>query len=668
MNEQMKIVDCFLPSLAAGKYTVAVTQKVKSTQEEGVKVIQEVSKKMNFAIDAARFTLNSDDVFSVYPPSNTTGQYANHFPHVVFNRRTLPWERTIDGKARATNDSNIPWMAIVLLDQDEMRSIRIVPTLISDLLYQEKPSDNISRPKIRNKNAGPETLQLMEWEDQDTKCLTVDLSKEQFIQYIPKRSELPYCAHAKIVNVAHKEGNGISDTLNQSGYFATLVGNRFIQRNKAYTAIVVSLEGHLDYIENNNLMDQKVRMVVLASWKFSSAGETSFESLLKSVEVKSMNVELIQKKTSVLDGFLKQGYTPMRHTMRNGAKNVSWYRGPFVPNKTHFSTGDAITFSSSDTALYYDTNTGLLDVSIAAAWELGKILALKNQEFTKAMIEWNNNPDANVDDNSEVLLGKPQVIEWIKSGKQPGSNLIQKEGLQVFKPFPDTLLSFLKDLASLKGVPFAYLVPDKKYITTASGTGNCLTLFHVHQKWIFALLDGAVSLTGVRLLDTKTQIERIIGDVYGTGICTGFLFNSQLISGWRSIEIKVRNKAGELLTDPIRFERITPSVFLGVFRGSIGSITVIQPFDGLHFGIKNSVGQSYEKKLKPIEESKGNQDKIEIKANDILKDNQVISIERLVAQFEKSFNQTRLSSSNFAFQMVDSPMESTFIINYKSER
>lgn len=97
MSETTQIVDYFLPNLTAGKYTVEVVQKVIDTKNSKT-TLQEVKKRLDFAIDAARFTLNSDDIYSVYPPANTTGDYQNHFPHVVFNRRTLPWERTIDGK------------------------------------------------------------------------------------------------------------------------------------------------------------------------------------------------------------------------------------------------------------------------------------------------------------------------------------------------------------------------------------------------------------------------------------------------------------------------------------------------------------------------------------------------------------------------------------------
>ena len=178
MNEITQIVDCFLPNLAAGKYTVEVSQKVKNKD----KIVQEVAKQMYFGIDAARFTLNTDDIYSVYPPANTVGQYKNHFPHIVFNRRTLPWERTIDGCAREENSTkHIPWMTILLFDEEEMKSIKIETTDLKEILYQENPADTISRPKIWDKSKQNEELKLMEWEDINQKCLTIDITKKQHL-------------------------------------------------------------------------------------------------------------------------------------------------------------------------------------------------------------------------------------------------------------------------------------------------------------------------------------------------------------------------------------------------------------------------------------------------------------------------------------------------------
>ena len=117
MSEKTEIVQAFLPNLVAGKYTVDIKHDVKHKDE----AIQKVRKIVHFGVDAARFTLNSDDIYSVYPPANTTGQYTNHLAHIVFNRRTLPWERTIDGEPPKNQKLPMPWMALLLLNDEEIK-------------------------------------------------------------------------------------------------------------------------------------------------------------------------------------------------------------------------------------------------------------------------------------------------------------------------------------------------------------------------------------------------------------------------------------------------------------------------------------------------------------------------------------------------------------------
>lgn len=660
MSETTQIVDYFLPNLTAGKYTVEVVQKVIDTTRKTT--LQEVNKQLDFAIDAARFTLNSDDIYSVYPPANTTGYYQNHFPHVVFNRRTLPWERTIDGKPENSKNTRTPWMALLLLDEEEMKSCKIEPTDLKEVLYQEDLTDPISRPEISGKESKKDGLKVMDWEEAEQKCFTIDITNEQFQAYIPKTTELPFLAHSKIVTITHKDPNGIGDTQGNQGYFSTLLGSRFIKRGMAYTALVVSLEGHKKYIENPDLLKTKVRMVVLAHWKFTSDGETSFRTLVDKLQVQSFAA---QSPTDALKEYVKFGYVPMRHSMRNGAKNISWYRGPFVPNSSSFDSKNFIKFSSSDTALYYDRTTGFLDISIAAAWELGKILALKNQEFTKAMIEWNNNPFLDNYAEKAKQPNKTDVLNWIQNNEKSETDLKEQNAFQSYKPFSQVVELFLKELAELRGVPLSYLIPDKKYITTLTGNENCLVLFHINPKWIFALLDGAVSLTGLRLLDTQTQVEGIIQKVYGTDKCTGFLLHSKLVSGWRGLEIKAFND-DKLLENPIRFERITPAVFLGIFKDEITKIAIKQPYEGLHFGIKekNADVSIFEKVVKEKAGKTDTRNAIEIKQNDILKKNQVISIEKLTQKYIDITQKTDFSTADFAFQMVDSPTEGIVTINF----
>lgn len=661
MAENTQLVQYFLPNLKAGEYEVSVTQTVKTGTTER----QKVSKKMQFGVDAARFVLNTDDIYSVYPPANTSGQYSGHFPHIVFNRRTLPWERSINGKPDEETKSPTPWMVLLLFDEAEMRDIKIHTTAIKDLLYQEQPSDGVSRPKVWDKDTTDKVPRLMDWEDGEKECLSIDISKDLYQLYLPKQDELQLLAHSKIVSTVHKDTNGIGDAEGEMGYFSVLVGHRVIQKNKAYKAIVVSLEGHEEYINGKEEIKSKIRLAALANWNFYSDGTTSFETLLRDIEVKDMSAVHTVATGSKLEAYLQHGYVPLRHQMRNGVKNISWYRGPFVPHEVGFDNQKYIGFSNSDAALYYDTYTGMLDASIAAAWELGKIVALKNQEFTKAMIGWVNDPFVKKQSSTKSIPTKTALIQWIENKEKETSESLS-EGEKSYKPFPTEVKSFLKALASLKGIPLAYLVPDLKYITKKDGNDGSLVVFRIHPKWIYALLDGATSLTGLRTLDTKTQLEGIIKDIYETSEWTGFLLHSALVSGWRGLEIKALDTQENTMTNPLRFERINDDLFLGIFKGVIHKLCIKQPYEGLHFGVKE-IKEGYQKALKNAE---GGFTKIEIaidEASGILKANQVIDLRLFANEIKKHTGNGSISSMEYAYQMIDSRMESTIEIQFNKK-
>jgi len=77
----------------------------------------------------------------------------------------------------------------------------------------------------------------------------------------------------------------------------------------------------------------------------------------------------------------------MNETLRTGEKTVSWYRGPFVPYQVA-PQNFTLPFASSDSALNYDPTTGMLDVSYAAAWELGRLISLQDKSFSIDLYNW----------------------------------------------------------------------------------------------------------------------------------------------------------------------------------------------------------------------------------------------------------------------------------------
>jgi hypothetical protein len=308
-------------------------------------------------------------------------------------------------------------------------------------------------------------------------------------------------------------------------------------------------------------------------------------------------------------------------------------------------------------------------------------MALNNQEFTKAMVAWNNEPVTSSEEVVPKTIKKTQLVQWL-NGETIASILPNNQNKTEYKPFPDVVKAYLKSIARLEGVPLSYILPDLKLIRTDQGSPDALALFYIDPLSIFALLDGAVSLSR-DFTDTKTQVEGIMEEIYGNGVVTGFLLHSKLVSGWRGLEIKAFGENNELLTTKLRFERITPDIFLGIFQGKINKIVVTQPYEGLHFGLQElgSDGNTYIKNVKSKDGSQSGGVKIDIKgkASDddktyILRDNQVVFVEKMASQLEEQtrkmasqLEEQKFTSAEYAYQMIDSPIEASFKIEYKTK-
>lgn len=723
MSENTKIVQCFLPAMVAGQYTTEVSQRVLKDNVS----IQDIKKIFHFGVDAARFTLKSNDIYSVYPPANQSGNYSESLPHVVFTRRTLPWERTLDGKLpvfqrestsqdkRNPQDSPpVPWMAVLLFDEDEMKGLSITRNTI-DAVIQPNLSDRIIRPQIFDTNtADKEALQLMEWEQRKDGCFTLDLTKEQFEKNIPSIKSLSLLAHAKEVRIDHKDKEGITDiNTDGTGIFAVIVGNRLPVKGKQHTAILVSLEGHANYLKDaankkNIPNDHKVRLVVLANWNFSDSGEASFSQLVEGLEVKSIKVQT-EDEASELTSYFNSGYIPLQHLMRTGANTIAWYHGPFVP-KLFPATSKCISFGSADAALRYDKTTGFFDISFSAAWQLGRILALQNQEFSKAILNWRlaenqleskkskcDTLNAILEDDTENSV-KNKVVRYLGALHAVKLIVPEEKTTDLQTSVPNEVKHFLGNLYKLNGIPFSYMIPhelllEKEHLNNKKSYTGTLSLFYVDPNWIEALLDGALSIG--RINKNEALLEQAVNgnfiDGYQTQTIevdsrtsakkerrlntTGFLLRSDLVSGWRGLEVLAFDADDQMLP-AFRFERIDSDIFLGIFDGNIARIVIKQPYEGLHFGIKKTT--TYTKNLK--NEDGTNQKIIDGTAdvnaelNNGLIQNGIIDIaglalvmqEKLIAKNWITINDEskgiHFTSAEFAYQMVDSPVKKTITI------
>ena len=681
-NLVMRIVAACVPDLAAGEYKVRVRQTVKRggteiskselpppSRDEPPRLQDEPTFEgtSTFWVSAPRFTLASSEIYARYPPPDALGHFYETLPHVVFRRRTLPWERRLAGDSGGPVR---PWLALLVLDEDELGSKGSAP-----LSPRNVPVEQV----VANRPSGfaaPDP-----WEPKNSPCQVLDLPWSLFDAIAPAWDDLPYLAHAREIatpehiavedskpadwTAPHMEADGVED----GGWFAVVVGNRLPAPGKEHHAFLVSLEGLEGQVQRASGKDNPVRLVVLASWRFTDDRKTGFRELITTLPCGAMRLDLSAPAptngrqpgadTGTLDpnllGALYLGYVPLEHRTREGHHTVSWYRGPLAPHFLPTSPRNVV-YPSADAALRYDPDQGLLDVSYAAAWQLGRLLGLQNRPFAGAVQRLKL---AAV--QQAVALARRQTLErrfgaelagdWDRAvtsflGKLPppsaaaapradGSELDGAHEPAALEDameravrdveLPVEIRQFLGRLFLLHGVPARYLVPHSRMLPP-----EALRIFYLDTSWVGALIDGALSIGRVSrstvFLD-KAMAGNFLADAFPDGLgnvdpdtlpkgtatfgdaskkgdaskrevvghLTGFLLRSALVSGWRGMEIVASDAQGPLI--PLRLQRIAGDTLLAIYAGQIKRLVIGQPPQGVHLGVNGAAGRTGPERL-----------------------------------------------------------------------
>lgn len=406
---QIQFIEACHPPLVAGGYTATIRQTLKDSPQAPLPWNSDpYLSTLTFSVDAPRFTLNPGDIHSVYPPVNEEGRFDNALPHVVFTRRTLPWERTLDGKPPEFGKPFAPWLALLLLWEEELQALddkgqikslpifsgaqeSLLRTGLKDVLVPDlgQAPGQTDEQKMRH-----QAWEQEEWryQGEGKSCLAIDLPAALFKAIVPRDADLPYLAHVRQVDTGNKEVLGINDR----GWFSLVMGNRLPQPNKTQRALLVSLEGFQDRLKEGWMPqdNQKVRLAVLGSWVFTCKGTNDFKAKMNALNFtpdsgfrlryESYNKDEPSARDTVNAAY-SRGYTAFDHAIRHGERTVSWYCGPLAPLSYHKPKQIQKLITSTDELLRYDPEIGMFDVSYAAAWQLGRLLALQNQGFAIAL-------------------------------------------------------------------------------------------------------------------------------------------------------------------------------------------------------------------------------------------------------------------------------------------
>jgi hypothetical protein len=179
---------------------------------------------------------------------------------------------------------------------------------------------------------------------------------------------------------------------------------------------------------------------------------------------------------------------------------------------------------------------------------------------------------------------------------------VNADGTAVEIQLSADISEWLGKLSLLYGVPLEYLVPDNRMLPIES-----IRFFYIDRNWIDRLIDGAMS---VGVLSTKDQIfnTAFFKQVYESvdvaqlktralirneppvtpssigGTITGLLIRSKVVSDYPGLEIEATDASGNKL-EIIRMDRLSETLILCLFKGVPVAVDVMQPSEGLHFGL-----------------------------------------------------------------------------------
>ncbi|WP_439681719.1 hypothetical protein [Embleya sp. MST-111070] len=634
------------PLAAAGVYTLTAEHRLTKDGNR-VDVNPAIpATTQRFEIRAVRFVLDPSSVHAHYPAEGAVGDFGRTLPHITLDRSILPWERLL--KARATPEQ-APWLALMVFRAGELPDDPegLGRTTTRTVAQLRSPGDGILGPDLSDEGITPGIAA--------SRCQSIDVPAGLFTALVPRQDELDYLAHVR--DVATRPQLLDDGEILTKGQYAVLAANRFPRQPGTYTAHLVSLEGFNDKLDPGQLGgDVKfVRLCALHSWTFTSdpLGTRDAAALLSNLVAPARtdrenlalrlrpSENVAARSTADAEQYARRrlhlGYTPLPYRLLSGETTYGWYRGPLVPviaAQTRNFVRDTPK-TTADHALIYEPENGLFDVSYAAAWTLGRTLALSDpdysEEITRARRELANTaatmmalatagpPPAAAhpaDLNGRTLrelavpgfaarlldaLARPLAPHDQVPARRRRTRPTRQSARAVLAAGPAatalqataerhtrTLPAWLDELTLLHRVPFNYLVPHPATLPPES-----IRLFRIDENWIEALIAGA------RDVGVHTSLDALVDTTLTAAVDSrrsrirtresgraGLLIRSELVEAWPVFDI-LAGAAGANVAE-LRRDHLAPDTLLLLLDALPDEIVIREPGQGIHFGIDSN--------------------------------------------------------------------------------
>lgn len=557
---ETQFYDNDLPGIGAGNFEISVTQSMPNAATSNF--AQTITQA--FVVQGPQFTLDPSEVHAQFPPANANGDFSLTLPTAILENPALPWERAI------TSAPETPWLALLVFSTKE---IEIDPTTNSPLITGSVANFLKSVPHILKPAIDPSTLS-------DTvlssSMNSIRISTQVFEAVTPRLGELASLTHVRQVNPEGQIVSGPAD----NAWYSVVVANRFPNSPASEDNLgsvnyvhLVSLEGLTEFLVSDPAWPshtKKVELASLASWRFvsvSQQGETFAGLATALISSAGGDPNSLRLRIPVTDNGsdaatrLLDGYTALSYHTYPGPDTFAWYRGPFTPSPAQPLPSSVPAWVHASQAMIYDQANAVFDNSYAAAWTIGRLIALADPVFVASIqqVRTQTLATANVmlqrsllahlagvTDMAELAapgLTRGVFLNHVRTGlgdaltetlaKRPETPSAQPPSAMRSSLFPDEdppaapadqlrwflrkpgvssflveqssedlgpLALWLAKLVLLYNVPFSHLVPDQRMLPAES-----VRFFYIDAGWLKVLADAAMTVAAHGSKDLEVQ-------------------------------------------------------------------------------------------------------------------------------------------------------------------
>jgi hypothetical protein len=364
---------------------------------------------VHVSIEGPRLRLDPGDVGGVFPPPGSDNTAVDFLPHIVINLRTLPWERFGPwGKP--------PWLALITVKLSELNVSKPEDALLSTSLGNVKTLDpaayNLFKTSMGLTDATPLTA--------------VRLPVKLLSQILPSGlDEVLFLSHVKRV------------IYDQPRDVAIVIGNRLPSPGppvEPHVALLVSLEQRSDlYLSdatgalaaNDPTGTAKTTLIVLYSWSFTPTNEGDFEGVIRSIGIRPNGGVL---RFGNLPRPADPGVTPLAGGFQPLLRPDGYFieplphdqpepvelRSPLCPFPFRLPDPLRVGVALRSDPVPFQDGGPTLDESYAAAFELGRLLALSNASVIQALRATPAIPERVI--KQEAIVQVPvamQRVSWV---------------------------------------------------------------------------------------------------------------------------------------------------------------------------------------------------------------------------------------------------------------